>query len=201
MSDIAEQKSEVEAAKALLRTDALEKRRALSSGYRDEAARDAAKHFLDNVPLGSEQTVALYWPIRDELDVKPLITRLMDDFHAVCLPLVMGQGNPLEFRRWELGAPLFPAGLGTLEPAPTAPLVEPDLIVMPLVGWDKRGTRLGYGGGYYDITLGRMTKPPQIVGYAFAAQEIDEIPREEHDIPLNMLVTERGFARFGQAAG
>lgn len=201
MSDIAEQKSEVEAAKALLRTHALEKRRALSSGYRDEAARDAAKHFLDNVPLGSEQTVALYWPIRDELDVKPLITRLMDDFHAVCLPLVMGQGNPLEFRRWELGAPLFPAGLGTLEPAPTAPLVEPDLIVMPLVGWDKRGTRLGYGGGYYDITLGRMSKPPQIVGYAFAAQEIDEIPREEHDIPLNMLVTEQGFTRFGQVAG
>ena len=99
-------------------------------------------------------------------------------------------------RLWEQGTPLYPSGFGTLAPSEIAPRVEPDVVVMPLLGFDKRGTRLGYGGGYYDRTLARMKKKPKLIGYAFAAQELPEIPRQPHDLPLDAVATERGIRWF-----
>jgi 5-formyltetrahydrofolate cyclo-ligase len=97
---------------------------------------------------------------------------------------------------WEAGAPLYDAGFGTLAPAESAPVAVPELIIIPLLGFDKTGTRLGYGRGYYDRTLAAMDKKPTLVGYAFAAQELDEIPRAAHDVPLDYLVTEAGVRLF-----
>ena len=97
------------------------------------------------------------------------------------------------------GQPLYPSGFGTLAPSEVAPIVEPDIVVMPLLGFDRHGTRLGYGKGYYDRTLAQMGTKPLLVGYAFAAQELDFIPREAHDVPLDMLVTENGARRFDKA--
>ena len=77
-----------------------------------------------------------------------------------------------------------------------APRVEPDVVVMPLLGFDARGTRLGYGGGYYDRTLAGMHKRPRLVGFAFSGQELPEVPREPHDRPLDMIVTELGLRQF-----
>jgi 5-formyltetrahydrofolate cyclo-ligase len=99
-------------------------------------------------------------------------------------------------RLWEQGAPLYPSGFGTLAPSEIAPRAEPDVVVMPLLGFDRRGTRLGYGGGYYDRTLAQMKKQPRLIGYAFAAQELPEIPREPHDRPLDAMVTEIGIRHF-----
>jgi len=103
-------------------------------------------------------------------------------------------------RVWEDGTPLYEAGFGTLAPSELAPQAEPDVMLVPLLGFDKFGTRLGYGGGYYDRTLARMHKKPKLVGLAFAAQELDIIPREDHDVPLDMVVTEAGLRSFGAAA-
>jgi 5-formyltetrahydrofolate cyclo-ligase len=86
-----------------------------------------------------------------------------------------------------------------LAPADLAPVVEPDIIIMPLLGFDARGTRLGYGGGYYDRTLAAMSKTARLVGLAFAGQEVAEIPREGHDIPLDVIVTEAGVRQFAPA--
>lgn len=183
--------------KAGLREKALVQRATLSSGDRVEAAAAAAKHFLENIQIDGGISIAAYWPIRDEIDCKPLLISLMDNLHPVCLPVVMGEDVSLEFRFWEVGAPLYPAGFGTLAPAETAPVTQPDLIIIPLLGFDKRGTRLGYGQGYYDRTIAAMNKPPTLVGYAFGVQELDDIPREAHDIPLDYLVTEAGVKRFG----
>ncbi len=138
---------------------------------RAEASKAAAAHFFDGVSLKSGQIVAAYWPIRDELDVKPVLTKLMDDGQPVCLPVVVGDGLPLELLLWQRGRALYPSGFGTLAPDELAPIVEPDVILMPLLGYDKHGTRLGYGGGYYDRTLSRISKKPHLVGFDFALQE------------------------------
>lgn len=189
----------VEQAKAALRLKARAQRGAISENLRAEAARRAASHFLDGIPLAATDIVALYWPIREELDCRPLLTRLMDSFQPVCLPVVEGEERPLDMRLWEQGTPLYPSGFGTLAPSEIAPRVEPDVVLMPLLGFDARGTRLGYGGGYYDRTLAGMKKRPRLVGYAFSAQELSEIPREPHDRPLDMVVTELGLRAFATA--
>jgi 5-formyltetrahydrofolate cyclo-ligase len=186
----------VEDAKAALRLKARSSRAAIPSATRAEAAKLVANHFFDAVPLAPGEIVAAYWRIKDEMDCQPILIRLMDSYQPVCLPVVLGDEEPLELRLWEQGAPLYEAGFGTLAPAELAPQVEPDIILMPLLGFDKRGTRLGYGGGYYDRTLARLSKKPRLVGIAFANQEFDTIPREPHDVPLDVVVTETGARIF-----
>lgn len=185
--------------KARLRLRAFEQRGTIAQADRADMAKDAAQHFLEGVPIGPSHVVALYWPIRDEIDCEPLLTALVDSGQPVCLPVVLGDEEPLEMRLWEEGQPLYPSGFGTLAPAETAPVVEPDIVVIPLLAFDGLGTRLGYGKGYYDRTLAAMSKKPLLVGYAFAGQELDFIPREAHDMPLDMLVTEAGIKKFPAA--
>jgi 5-formyltetrahydrofolate cyclo-ligase len=189
--------ADIETAKAGLRAEAHKKRAAIYSDARAEAARAAAAHFFSGVELAPGEIVAAYWPIRDELDCRPVLTRLVDSGQPVCLPVVIGDGEALELRLWAEGEPLYPSGFGTLAPPEGAPVVEPDVILMPLLGFDREGMRLGYGGGYYDRTLTILSKPPRLVGYAFACQEIERIPREPHDIPLDAVVTEAGYRKFG----
>jgi 5-formyltetrahydrofolate cyclo-ligase len=186
----------LEDAKAALRIRARAARAAILNSVRPDSAQAVAAHFFDAVPLAPTDIVAGYWRIKDEMDCQPILIRLMDSFQPVCLPVVVGDDEPLALRQWEPGTPLYEAGFGTLAPSELAPLVEPDVILMPLLGFDSRGTRLGYGGGYYDRTLMRLGKKPRLVGLAFAAQELDMIPRELHDVPLDMVVTEAGARSF-----
>lgn len=186
----------IEETKAALRAAAHKQRARFHPSLRQEASRAAAAHFFADVPLAAGEVVAGYWPIRDELDVTSVIGRLMDAGQPVCLPVVLGDDQPLELRMWADGAPLYEAGFGTLAPEAGAPLAEPDVILVPLLGFDKHGTRLGYGGGYYDRTLAAMPRRPRLIGFAFALQEIDHIPRDTHDIPLDTIVTEAGVRHF-----
>lgn len=187
----------IEEAKAALRTRAHAQRDALGHDARVDAGKAVAAHFFDGIVLDPGAIVAAYWPIRDELDCQPIIIRLMDSGQPVCLPVVLGDAEPLEMRLWQEGAALYPAGFGTLAPEDSAPKVEPDVILVPLLGFDKHGTRLGYGGGYYDRTLAGLARRPKLIGLAFAAQECPEIPREDHDVPLDAVVTENGVTMFG----
>lgn len=187
----------LEAAKAQLRLAAQTQRSAVPQADRADAAKRAAAHFFDAVPLEPGQIVAAYWPVRDEIDCRPVLSRLMDAFQPVCLPVVLAEDRPLSLRLWEPGQPLYPSGFGTLAPIESAPEVEPDIVIVPLLGFDGMGTRLGYGQGYYDRTLAAMDQKPLLVGYAFAAQQLSHIPRAPHDVPLDILVTEDGAQRFG----
>ena len=186
----------IEEAKAALRAKARASRAAILNSTRSDASRHAAEHFFRSVPLKPGEIVAGYWRIKDEMDIQPILVRLMDTFQPVCLPVVLGDEEPLELRLWEQGAPLYEAGFGTLAPSELAPKVEPDIVLMPLLGFDKRGTRLGYGGGYYDRTLERLSRRPRLVGIAFAAQEFEDSPREAHDVPLDVIITEKGARHF-----
>ncbi|QQR39709.1 5-formyltetrahydrofolate cyclo-ligase [Devosia rhizoryzae] len=192
--------SAAEQEKAELRGKAHAARAGLSDDFRADAARAVASHFFDMVDVAPEDVVAGYWRIRDELDCTPILVRLMDSGQAVVLPVVVGSEEPLEMRVWEADAPLYEAGFGTMAPADHAPRAVPDLVLMPLLGFDHSGTRLGYGGGYYDRTLAALPRKPLLVGLAFAAQELSHVPRQEHDLPLDAVVTETGVRFFEHSA-
>lgn len=186
----------IEAEKAALRISAHARRQALSEDFRAEASKAMSFHFFDKVAFAPEDAVAGYWRIRDEADCQPILVKLMDGGQSVLLPVVTAAGAALDFRLWASDAPLYEAGFGTLAPADTAPRRAPDLILMPLLGFDAEGTRLGYGGGYYDRTIASLGKKPMLVGLAFAAQRLEAIPRQPHDVPLDAVVTEEGVQFF-----
>lgn len=188
--------ADIAALKAALRQEALKRRKAMHEAVRHEASVRAARHFFDNVELVPGACVGGYWPIRDELDVRLILGPLMDRIQPLALPVVEGPELPLRFRRWEDGAPLVEAGFGSLAPGPEAMIVVPDLLLVPVLGFDRLGTRLGYGGGYYDRTVAAMAVRPRLIGLAFARQEFDQLPALPHDMRLDAVVTEAGFRRF-----
>ncbi|MFD2814344.1 5-formyltetrahydrofolate cyclo-ligase [Paracoccus aerius] len=100
---------------------------------------------------------------------------------------------PLVFRQWQ-GEPLVPGPFGTFHPAESQPVLTPQVLIVPLVGFDRQGNRIGYGGGYYDRTLQllRRSGPVAAIGLAFAVQQLPAIPAEPFDQPLDLIVTDRG---------
>ncbi|HEY8575673.1 MAG TPA: 5-formyltetrahydrofolate cyclo-ligase [Devosia sp.] len=186
--------------KTALRREARARREVPDQTARDLAADQVRRHFLLHVPLPPSDIIAGYWPIGSELDCRHLLADLSHRGHTMVLPAVTGRRQPLQMRVWEADVPLVPSQFGTMAPPETAPRAEPDLIIVPLLAFDSRGTRLGYGGGFYDHTLALMTRKPRLIGLAFSLQEVAHVPREAHDVPLDGVVTEKGFLRFGAGA-
>lgn len=141
----------------------------------------------------SGKVLAGYWPIRGEADP---IEALRAHDGPVCLPVVTGRNQPLIFRGWDGGA-LESGAFGTSHPPESAPVLQPDVLIVPLVGFDHAGNRLGYGAGHYDRTLEllRAEGPVTAIGFAYAVQELPAIPPEATDQPLNMIVTDRELIR------
>ncbi|KPP81901.1 MAG: 5-formyltetrahydrofolate cyclo-ligase [Rhodobacteraceae bacterium HLUCCO07] len=138
-----------------------------------------------------------YMAIRTEIDPMPA----MEEAAAhgpVCVPVIMGQGRPLRFSRWRPGCALREGPFGAMIPA-VDEFIEPELLIVPLVAFDRRGGRLGYGGGFYDRTLEmlRAKRPTLAIGFAYAAQEADALPLEPTDQPLDMIVTETEVIEVG----
>ncbi|MGF1544034.1 MAG: 5-formyltetrahydrofolate cyclo-ligase [Parvularculaceae bacterium] len=174
---------------------------AADPGRAATAARHAARLFLDNVPLPEDAVVALYHPIGDELDTEPLLDALVERGVAIALPRTpKGRNAVLSFHRFAPGDPLLEGRFGVLEPAADAPIVAPDVVICPLLGFDRAGARLGYGGGHYDRALADLRRGdgagPIAVGYAYGAQEVDALPAEDHDQRLDWVVTERRATAF-----
>jgi 5-formyltetrahydrofolate cyclo-ligase len=134
--------------------------------------------------------------MRSEIDPGPLGARLAQAGIEILLPAVTARGAALEFR--EAQGARSPDILGLPAPPATAPVVEPDLVIVPLLAFDAEGYRLGYGGGYYDRTLAslRARRPVLAVGLAFAGQEMAALPHAAHDQKLDALLTEIGYRRF-----
>lgn len=151
--------------------------------------------FVDNVPLGEQGVISGFLPIGSEIDLRPMLADLIDAHHKVVLPCVVGKNTPLLFREWTIGDPLVEDGFGTMAPADDAPEHIPDILLVPMLAFDKAGYRLGYGGGFYDRTLEkiRLMKKIIAVGVAYGEQQIDEVPRDGHDQPLDLIVTDEGI--------
>ena len=145
-------------------------------------------------PDADWRCVAGYWPRDTEMDARPLLRHLHGDGFDCALPVVAGRGAPLHFRRWHPEAALEPGGFGILQPSPPAARVTPQVVLAPLLCFDARGARLGYGAGYYDCTLAALRRAGRVlfVGIAFAAQRVDRVPHEDHDQRLDWIVTEKG---------
>jgi 5-formyltetrahydrofolate cyclo-ligase len=146
----------------------------------------------------SPVVASAYLPMRTELDPLGLLSALAETGLTTALPVVGARDTPLLFRAWNPGDPTVTAGFGTREPPSDCPLVEPILLLVPLLAFDKRGYRLGYGGGYYDRTLRllRSRGPVCAIGIAFDEQMIDAVPHLDYDERLNAVVTPAGLQRF-----
>jgi 5-formyltetrahydrofolate cyclo-ligase len=179
--------------KASLRRDALARREALPAAERQAAGLAVAERGLPMaVALGT--VVSGFSPMKGEISPLPLMRRLADAGAGLALPVVAGRRQPLTMRVWSFGAPLISGVWGIHEPPADAPEVFPDIIIVPLLAFDRRGHRLGYGGGYYDRTIARLRamKPITAIGLAFAAQQIDEVPATPRDERLDLVLTESG---------
>jgi 5-formyltetrahydrofolate cyclo-ligase len=137
--------------------------------------------------------VSGFWPMPGEIDTRPLLAALYGRGHVVLLPETPPRARPLIFRHWHPAADMLPERFGTHRP--DGAVGVPEVLFVPLVAFDRRGYRVGYGGGYYDRTLAELPGA-RAIGVAFAAQELDEVPVGPHDRQLHAVVTERGVIRF-----
>jgi 5-formyltetrahydrofolate cyclo-ligase len=183
--------------KAAVRRDALARREALPAEARQAAGLAVAGRGLP-VAVGPGILVSGFSPVKSEISPLPLLRRLADAGASLALPVIAGRGQPLTMRSWSFGAPLVSGVWGIREPAADAPEVFPDILIVPLLAFDRHGYRLGYGGGYYDRTLARLRamKPVIAIGIAFAAQQIDRVPITPRDERLDLVLTENGNIDF-----
>jgi 5-formyltetrahydrofolate cyclo-ligase len=171
--------------------------RAAAHGVNAGAARLAAGLALEEIArLRPGSTVSGYLPIRSEFDPMPLMLALAGLGYRLCVPVIEGRGRPLSFREWSASAEIVRGPFGVAVPVGGATLV-PDLLIVPMLAFDRRGHRLGYGGGFYDRTIAglRAQGPVQALGFAYAAQEVPLVPDSETDMRLDAIVTEAGTIR------
>ena len=178
--------------KRQLRTTAVHKRSEIALDRALWCAEEIVARF-NELSLPDASVFSAYWPMKTELDVRPLMHSLFNRGFTVSLPVVSEKNEPLLFRRWEPGAELVAGPYGTEQPDEKYEAVTPTVLLLPLLAFDRQGGRLGYGGGFYDRTVKslRQTGNPVVIGAAFSDQEIDRVPLEETDEKLNFILTEK----------
>jgi 5-formyltetrahydrofolate cyclo-ligase len=178
--------------KSDFRRSAQARRDALPTEERKAAAETiAAREFPLRIAPGV--IVSGFMPLKSEISPLPLMKALADAGAALALPTVAGRGKPLIMRAWHWGEELASGAWGIREPKPDAPEVDPDILLVPLLAFDRAGHRIGYGAGYYDMTIAglRARKPVIAIGIAFSAQEVSTVPAAPSDERLDLVLTER----------
>ena len=151
----------------------------------------AADILADFLAAHRGKSLSGYMPMRTEIDPLPAMAAHQG---PVCVPVILGKGQPLRFREWSPGCAMVPGEFGAFIPADGA-WIEPDVLIVPLLAFDARGYRLGYGGGFYDRTLQglRSRRPTIAIGFAFAAQQVNKVPIDAFDQRLDAVITETGL--------
>ena len=186
--------------KAVLRVAGRERRR-LAAVRGGDAARRVRDLLLAEFDPAPSTPIAGYWPLAEELDVRPALQALFERHCRCLLPAVIGPDQALVFRHWQPGDQLRTTAFGVREPDPVRPAVDPRIMLVPLIAFDDAGHRLGFGGGFYDRTLAALRHRPKgpplaAIGVAFACQQVDSVPHDGFDQPLDGVVTERGALRI-----
>ena len=157
------------------------------------AVRDRVRATLTaEVPELRGATIGFYWPFRGEIDLVGFVRDLTAHAGSAALPVVVTKAQPLAFWRWRQGMEMRP-GIWDIPVPASAERVDPDCLLVPLVGFDAQGYRLGYGGGYYDRTIAVLPRRPLLLGIGYAAQRLPTIRPQPHDLPMDAIVTEDGI--------
>lgn len=149
-------------------------------------------HFLPDL---ADQTVSGYWPCKGEPDLRPWLTSLGMRCARAALPVIAAKNEALRFRLWRAGDPLE-RGIWNIPHPTKGEEVHPDIIIVPLVGFDRAGYRLGYGGGYFDRTLAVAPNRPRIIGVGYGQSGLGTIYPQPHDVPMDVIVTEGDTLEF-----
>jgi 5-formyltetrahydrofolate cyclo-ligase len=183
--------------KQQLRRKVLAMRDQLSVEDRAVFSKQASDHLLSHlasIAFKSSGVIGVFWPIRSEIDCRILAASLRAQSYQLALPVVTGE-NVMEFRLWQEGDELEPAGYGSMGPAKGAELATPDCLIMPLSLFDRDRRRAGYGGGFYDRYIDACEQAgsrPLLIGLAYAMQEVDRVPVGRYDQALDWVVTNHG---------
>lgn len=182
------------------RSQALAKRNNLDDHFRNKVSKQLADHLAAILSLRDFIIIAGFWPIGSEIDPRPLLFALQKKGKILCLPAIIDSKlGKMQFRQFDNENRLVAMDFGTLGPAHNLPVLDPDLILLPLAAFDLKGHRIGYGGGFYDRAIHDMhkqQKKPFCLGLAFNCQEVDHIEAQSHDISLDAILTETGLRLF-----
>jgi len=190
---------ELQAWRKALRQALIEKRAALSRATLDEYRRRIDTHLQRAFVDLAHGVIAFCWPYKNEYDSRHLLAALRRQGAVTALPAIVAPKTPLVFREWHPGVVLEPGPLGIPFP-PDSREVRPDTVLLPVVGFDAGGYRLGYGGGYFDRTLAAIARRPRVIAVGYEFMFIESIHPQPHDIPVDYVVTERGiYTRNGDA--
>ncbi|TPL47462.1 5-formyltetrahydrofolate cyclo-ligase [Mesorhizobium sp. B2-4-6] len=184
--------------KKQLRKEALARRDALDEFWRVEIALEMAETAKEKIDFEPGRVVSGFWPMRSEVDVRPLMFALREKGARLCLPAIIDK-TTIVFRELVRGAPMVEMGFGTVGPHEGAEVLDPTLMLVPLAAFDARGHRIGYGAGYYDRAIARLADRgivPRLIGIAFDCQEVPLVPNEDHDVVIREILTESGLRRF-----
>lgn len=180
--------------KAALRQTAFAARKQAFAARGDTGAiARAIAHLLAEIGPPEDRIIAGYLPIRTEIDPVPAMTALHLGGARLCVPVISGKGQPLDFRAWTPDSPLTEGPFGASVPQSGDWLI-PDTLIVPMLAFDETCNRLGYGGGFYDRTLARLG-PVRAIGLAFAAQRLPDVAAGPTDVALDCIVTETGVIR------
>jgi 5-formyltetrahydrofolate cyclo-ligase len=181
-------------AKKRLRAEAVARRARAFAEHGTEAGRRLAAFGLDFIPAPAGVIVSGFSAIRDEIDPSALLTWLHSEGFRLALPVMEGKGMPLIMRAWTPGDEMQGVQWGIKEPLPDKPTLEPDVLLVPLLAFDRHGYRIGYGGGFYDRTIARLRKSKAIVtvGIAYDELKVDAVPHESYDERLDWVLTPSG---------
>jgi len=192
--------TDMKALKKELRREALARRDALPVTWRIEMSLDMAGTAA-SIPIEPGTIVSGFWPMRSEVDSRPLMFALREKGARLCLPAILDK-TTIVFRELLREAELVEMGFGTAGPGEEAAVLDPAIMLIPLAAFDRRGHRIGYGAGYYDRAIARLHDKgmrPRMIGIAFDCQEVPLVPDEPHDVIIPEILTESGLRRFGSS--
>jgi 5-formyltetrahydrofolate cyclo-ligase len=182
-----------------MREQLLVRRAALSVEARHRLAERARAQLIEAVDLGAYKVLGFCWAIKGEIDVRRIAEQHLASGGEVAIPVIVQKGAPVEFWRWQPGMPMQ-IGIWNIPIPKERNVVELDAVLVPLVGFDLLGYRLGYGGGYFDRTLAAAAHRPMAIGLGFSDALLPTIYPQDHDIPMNMIVTDKSVHRINPKA-
>src|SRR5688572_18700131 len=185
------QDAELAAWRKALRAELLERRMVIEPEERRRLDERVTEHLLRALALPEDPIVSIYWPFKGEFDPRVAALRLRDRGARIALPVVAEKAAPLQFREWWPGVETQPGVFDLPVPVGTA-IVTPNVSLIPPVGFDAHGYRLGYGGGYFDRTLASLSPQPLKIGVAREISRIETIRPQPYDVPMDCIVTEEG---------